>query len=65
MNDPRISLPLSVVNALAAYLSERPWKEANPLLKAIEEHGKSVEAAPQAADVATAPVAASQEAPPA
>lgn len=43
MNDQRISLPLSVVNALAAYLSERPWKEANPLLKAMEEHGKALE----------------------
>jgi hypothetical protein len=43
MNEQRVSLPLHLLNAIAAYLAERPFKEVAGLLRSIEEQGKALD----------------------
>jgi hypothetical protein len=40
MADPQYKLPESTLNRLLAYLSKRPWEEADPLIRDLQQNAK-------------------------
>lgn len=55
-HDKFVRVPLVIVNALMAYLSERPYKESRPFIEVFE--GLPVETAPAAPLHLVAPLTA-------